>query len=245
MASMCLRGLLTTSEYGPDQTADVEACAALEGYTRPDHHWPPTTAVTLQQNVLHSITRLCHYCAECEPAVVSEDIGAPLVYLDSSGVFWQKPIWLHSDGLCAQAPLWMWRPYVDLDRNMHEWPAFCRVLGVLLLILLEQRKQVQLQGCCTAMVPCTSTVLACLLISPLCSWYCFGGQRIPSGKGWYGCTRGARTRAWRSHITWANSVDCRDLILPLVVKRKGKTSQKSVRKDKDTEMPSSYKAISK
>lgn len=70
---------------------------------------------------------------------------------------------------CVHRPhLWMWSPYVDLDRNMHEWPAFCRVLGVLLLILLEQRKQVQLQGCCTAMVPCTSTVLACLLVYPLC-----------------------------------------------------------------------------
>lgn len=147
---------------------------------------------------------------------------------------------------CVHRPhLWMWSPYVDLDRNMHEWPAFCRVLGVLLLILLEQRKQVQLQGCCTVMVPCTSTVLAGLLVYPLCSWYCFGRQRIPSGKGWYGCTRGPRTRAWRSYITWANSMDCRGLILPLVVKRKGKTSQKSVRKDKDTEMPFSYKAISK
>lgn len=40
---------------------------------------------------------------------------------------------------CVHKPhLWMWSPYVDLDRNMHEWPAFCRVLGVFLLILMNK-----------------------------------------------------------------------------------------------------------
>lgn len=192
-----------------------------------------------QQNFLHSITRLCWVRTWCRPWGEQGTNWTVLVFSDKS----QSGCTVMG---CMHRPhLWMWSPYVDLDRNMHEWPAFCRVLGLLLLILLEQRKQVELQGCCTAMVPCTSTVLPCLLVSALCSWYCVGRRSIPSGKGWYGCTRGARTRARRSYITWATSVDCRDLIQPLVVKRKSKTSQKWVTKSKDTEMSRCYKAISK
>lgn len=93
---------------------------------------------------------------------------------------------------------------------------------------------------------------ASLLFWPV-SWYLLyaldtvvGRQNIPSGKGWYGRTRGAGTRAWRIYITWANSVDCRDLI---VAKRKGKSSQKKKKKkwgkNKDTKMSPSYKTISK
>lgn len=49
----------------------------------PVHYWPPHQHhqpgwLMLQQGVLHTITRLSHYCAHCEPAVIPREDRAPM-----------------------------------------------------------------------------------------------------------------------------------------------------------------------
>lgn len=80
----------------------------------PVHYWPPLQHhqpgwLMLQQGFLHTITRLSHYSARCEPAVIPREKRAPmenrpsLVLSSKSG---------YTVMGCEWGPhLWMWSPY--------------------------------------------------------------------------------------------------------------------------------------
>ena len=67
---------------------DMEVCATRQGYSPPDHHWPTAKPVMLN-DVTGSITFTTASpdsftpvtCAQCEPALICEENGAPMADL--------------------------------------------------------------------------------------------------------------------------------------------------------------------
>ena len=103
--------LVTNSSQGTSY--DLEVRETLQGNASPDHHWPTTQPVVLD-DVTGSRTFTTPSpdsftpvtCAQCEPAFICEENWVPVAGGPAnSGVLWWMPI-----GLWAQVPLQDVRP---------------------------------------------------------------------------------------------------------------------------------------
>lgn len=156
LSRVCPCHVLPWSQW--DHRCGGTVCPSKDTSTSPlltphQHHQPG--GLMLQQGVFHTITRLSHYCAHYEPAVIPRESRAPMENRTSL-VFSSKcqsgctVMGCEHRGLTCGYGALMPSPW-SRSRQKHAGVAcrgpFCRVQGFLLLLLLERDEASPAGGC--------------------------------------------------------------------------------------------------